>query len=286
MDNKIIGNIILEGASTAEDVILKDNKNGRRVIAEGILQDMDTENRNHRIYAAADLKPEINGPRMRELIKHNQFMGEYGHPLSEDLVRQQTIDPKLVAVRFLKVWTEGKYVKAHFMGTNNDFGSYFDQDLRDGYKPAFSLRALGSIENINGKAYVKGIKIITWDSVVYPSHFSAYTSKVLSESAKESTYTNYNNINKFVNENQVVVEENDPGTIIRITNGDAKDVLNRLQKESANITTILETFNGIYDDIRLKEGNKLQMISRFGDNIEVNLEHHVSNILMDYAFKM
>lgn len=282
MDNKVIGNIILEGASTAEDVILKDNKNGRRVIAEAIIQDMDVENRNHRIYAAADLKPEINGPRMKELLKAGQMLGEYGHPLSEDLVRQQTIDPKLVAVRYLKIWTEGNLVKAHFMGTNNDYGSYIDQDLRDGYKPAFSLRALGSIENINGKAYVKGIKIITWDSVVYPSHLRSYTQKLISESATG----NYNNVGKFVNENQIVVEENDPGTIIRITNGDAKDALNRLQKESANITTILETFNGIYDDIRLKEGNKLQMISRFGDNIEVNLEHHVSNILMDYAFKM
>lgn len=277
MDNKVIGNIILEGASTAEDVILKDNKNDRRVIAEAIIQDMDVENRNHRIYAAADLKPEINGPRMKELLKAGQMLGEYGHPLSEDLVRQQTIDPKLVAVRYLKIWTEGNLVKAHFMGTNNDFGSYIDQDLRDGYKPAFSLRALGSIENINGKAYVKGIKIITWDSVIYPSHSKSYVSHIVSESA---------NLSGTVNENQVIVEENDPGVIIRITNGDAKEVLNRLQRESANITTIVETFDGLYDDIRLKNNNKLSLTSRFGDKIEVNLEQHVSNIIMDYAFKM
>jgi hypothetical protein len=160
MANPIIANIILEGATTVEDSVIT-NGSGKRVEAEGTLQDMDVENRNRRIYAKADLIPEINGPRMKELIDAGQFYGEMGHPLSDDLVRQQTIDPKLVCVGFNKVWVEGNQVKARFRGTNNAYGEQFDQDLREGRKPAFSLRALGAIENVNGKAYVKGIKIIT-----------------------------------------------------------------------------------------------------------------------------
>ena len=151
MSNRVIANIILEGATTVEDSIITGGS-GKRVEAEGTLQDMDVENRNRRVYMKNDLLPEINGPRMTELIKAKQFCGEYGHPLSDDLVRQQTIDPKLVCVRFNKVWTEGNLVKARFQGTNNDYGEYFDRDLRDGCKPAFSLRALGAIENVNGKA--------------------------------------------------------------------------------------------------------------------------------------
>ena len=58
MDN-IIGSIILEGAATVEDVIVADKGNNDRVLAEGTLQDMDVENRNHRIYAKKDLEPEI-----------------------------------------------------------------------------------------------------------------------------------------------------------------------------------------------------------------------------------
>lgn len=276
MNDRAIGNIILEGASTAEDAVITDCSN-KRVIAEGTLQDMDKENRNRRIYAKADLVPEINGDRMKELIKAKQFCGEYGHPLSDDLVRQQTIDPKLVCVRFIKVWVEGNLIKAQFKGTNNDYGSYFDADLREGCLPAFSLRALGTIDNIQGKAYVKGIKIITWDSVIYPSHRVAYTEKIVTESAIDG---------KPSFENQIVVPENDPGTIITITNSDAMEVINRLQRESANLTTIVETFDGIYDRIDLLNENSLRMTSRYGDKIIVNLEQHVSNLIMDYVFKM
>ena len=237
---------------------------------------MDVENRNRRIYAKKDLIPEINGPRMKELIEARQFKGECGHPLSDDLVRQQTIDPKLTCVNFSRVWVEGNLVKAQFRGTNNDYGANFDADLREGGKPAFS--ALGGIENIGGKAYVKNIKIITWDHVIYPSHKRAYTDKIVTESAI--------NTGKVLYENQVVVPKNDPGTIISITGSDAKEVINRLQRESANITTIIETFDGLYDKIDLVSENRLLLTDRFGEKISVNLENHIDNIIMDYVFKM
>ena len=273
MANPVIGNIILEGATTVEDSVIT-NGNGKRLEAEGTLQDTDVENRNKRIYAKADLFPEINGARMTELIKAKQFCGEYGHPLSDDLVRQQTIDPKLVCVRFNKVWTEGNLVKARFQGTNNNYGEYFDQDLRDGCKPAFSLRALGAIENIGGKAYVKGIKIITWDSVIYPSHKVAYTSNIVTESTMDG---------KPLYENQIVVPNNDPGTIITLRESDARTVISRLQRESANLDTILTTFDGIYDKISQISENTILLTNAMGGKIYVNLENHVQNLIMDYV---
>lgn len=276
MSNPIIANIILEGATTVEDTIVTNNGNGKRVEAEGTLQDMDVENRNRRIYAKADLIPEINGARMTELIKAKQFCGEYGHPLSDDLVRQQTIDPKLVCVRFNKVWVEDNLVKARFQGTNNDYGEYFDRDLRDGCKPAFSLRALGAIENVSGKAYVKGIKIITWDSVIYPSHKVAYTSNIVTESAMDGTP---------LYENQIVVPNDDPGTIITLRESDARTVLNRLQRESANLDTILNTFDGIYDKVSQVSENTILLTNAMGGKIYVNLENHVQNLIMDYVTK-
>lgn len=275
MANPIIANIILEGATTVEDSIITSG-NGKRVEAEGTLQDMDVENRNRRIYGKADLMPEINGPRMTELIKAKQFCGEYGHPLSDDLVRQQTIDPKLVCVRFNKVWVEDNLVKARFQGTNNNYGEYLDQDLRDGCKPAFSLRALGAIENINGKAYVKGIKIITWDSVIYPSHKVAYTSNIVTESTMDGIP---------LYENQIVVPKDDPGTIITLRESDARTVISRLQRESANLDTILNTFDGIYDKISQLNENTILLTNAMGGKIYVNLENHVQNLIMNYATK-
>ena len=275
MANPIIANIILEGATTVEDSVIT-NGNGKRVEAEGTLQDMDVENRNRRIYAKADLIPEINGPRMKELIDAGQFYGEMGHPLSDDLVRQQTIDPKLVCVGFNKVWVEGNLVKARFRGTNNAYGEQFDLDLREGRKPAFSLRALGAIENINGKAYVKGIKIITWDHVIYPSHKAAYTDNIVTESTIDG---------KPLYENQIIVPSNDPGTIITLRESDARTVISRLQKESANLDTILNTFDGIYDKISMVNENTIMLTNAMGGKISVNLENHVQNLIMDYVSK-
>lgn len=278
--SNIIGSIILEGGVSVEDTVISDIKNvgsgKKRVIAEGTLQDMDVENRNHRIYARADLSPEINGPRMTELIKAKEMKGELGHPLSDDLVRQQTIDPKLVCVLFTKIWIEGNKVKGQFKGTNNAYGDEFDCDLRDGCKPAFSLRALGSVENINGKAYVKNIKIITYDRVIFPSHRAAYTEKIVSESAIDGTP---------VYENGIYVAKDDPGRIINLKGTDAKTVISRLQRESANLDRIVSTFDGIMDKISLVNESTVMMTNRFGDKFYVNLENHIENLINEFCIK-
>lgn len=302
-DYKPIGSVILEEvceckniqivdeASTNEDVIpINGSRKSKKIVAEGNLQDMDHENRNRRIYAKADLAPEVTGPRIKELIKHGYMLGEAGHPLSDDLIRQQTIDPKLVGVRYHKIWVENEFVRGQFSGTNNEYGETFDMDLREGFTPSFSLRALGSIENIGGKAYVKGIKVITWDWVVYPSHMKSYTDKIVSEGAalveKLPPSMRLADKDGKIHENTFIVPDNDPGTIITITGNDAKAALDRLQKESANVTTIVETFEGLYDRIDLVNEYTLKMTSRYGETINVNLENHVGNIIRDYAFKM
>ena len=273
--NNIIGSIILEGATTVEDVVVQDTEySDNRVIAEGTLQDTDVENRNHRIYEKQDIEPEINGSRMKELLSKGELTGEAGHPLSDSIVRQQTIDPKYECVRYLKIWMEGNLVRAQFKGTNNELGETFDKDLRSGVKPAFSLRALGAIENVNGKAYVRGVRIITYDRVHYPSHKAAYTEKIISESTI---------INDLVNENQIIVPENDPGRIIQVTGSDAQDILNRLQRESASISSILDTFEGISDKITVTESN-IVLTNRFGDRFDLKLEDYVDRLIMDYTW--
>ena len=282
MSDNIIGSIILEGApTTTEDTVIVDGGSSKRVIAEATLQDMDVENRNHRIYAKKDLEPEINGPRMRELIAAGYMCSELGHPLSDDLVRQQTIDPKLICARFNKIWVEGNLVKGQYKGTNNAYGDMIDQDLREGCKPAFSLRALGAIENVNGKAYVRGIKVITYDAVIYPSHRPAYTTKVLTESA-ESCALDVNSVKE-----DDLIKYNETGRIIQLTGKDAQDILNRLQKESASISSILETFVGIADKVTLSQDkNTVYLTNAFGDRFTIRLEDHIDNLIMNYVWGM
>ena len=285
--DKYIGSIILEAASKMEDVIVGDDiKNGvkRRVIAEGTLQDLDVQNRNKRYYAKADIEKELKGPRWQELLRTKTALSELSHPLSDSLIRQQTIDAKFACARFLKTWIDGNRVKAQFKGTNNDYGETFDLDLREGVKPAFSLRALGNIENENGKAYVKNVKIITFDEVCYPSHAAAYTEKIISENAIE--YEKETGKKMYATEAANLINEmNDCGRVIHIGGKEALDTLNRLQRESASIGAILETFEGIADEVKVVD-NKIRLRTAFGETMYLPLDKYVSNLITNYVYSL
>ena len=180
---KNIGYIICESAIPGfSETNIIDEKNGK-VIGEGILQTANEKNRNGRFYDSSELFPQLTAPRTLELLEAGYLRAELGHPLSNELVRQQTIDDSRTCAQFLKLWTDGDNVWGRFRGTNNAFGESFDKDLRDGCKPAWSLRALGTLVQTNRGAEVKKLKLITWDQVIYPSHPHAYTQKVLTESA-------------------------------------------------------------------------------------------------------
>ena len=125
MDSKL-GYVIIETATTNENVepatIVEENKHTGRVVAEGTLQEANMKNRNGRWYDSRDLFPELCAPRQIELIRTGNMRGENGHPLSKDLIRQQTIDPNNCSVVYTKFWTDGNFVKGRFFGTFNDKG--------------------------------------------------------------------------------------------------------------------------------------------------------------------
>ena len=197
--------------------------------------------------------------------------------MSDDLKRILTIDPKMICHRIVSHTVTNEFCRGVIETLDTEYGRDMTKCILQGMNPAFSLRALGSIENIDGKAYVKNIKVITYDRVIYPSHKRAYTEKIVSEAAIDGTP---------IQENQVVVPEDDPGRIITLTDSDARVVLNRLQKESANLSQIVETFDGLYDKITLLDEHTLLLTDRFGGRITANLEDHVDNIIMDYVWKM
>ena len=152
---KDIGYIICESAipGMTETNIIKE-ENGK-VIAEGILQTANERNRNGRFYDSAELFPQLTAPRTLELLEAGYLRAELGHPLSNELVRQQTIDDSRTCAQFLKLWTDGDNVWGRFRGTNNAFGEAFNKDLLDGCKPAWSLRALGTLVNTPRGAEVR-----------------------------------------------------------------------------------------------------------------------------------
>lgn len=303
--NKQIGYIINESAipGFTETNIISENKKGR-VVAEAVLQVADEVNRNKRIYPEEELFPQLTCPRILELLEAGYLRGELTHPLSTDLVRQQTIDDARSCVQFLKIWTEGKKVMCHYRGTNNAFGNALNEDLKDGCKPAFSLRALGTIQQTSRGAEVRNLRIITWDQIVYPSHPSAYTQRIVSL-GESGTIVNWNdesginkteNINlkktntqklyeqellknKKNNNNSSILKED--GLLIPITN---QSVVDMICAESSNVKLVSEMFDFAYDNIGLVDnGRRVRLSSKDGTTMVINLEQQIHNEIMNYC---
>lgn len=261
-----LGYVVIETATTSSDIMpakIVQSKPDGRVLAEGVLQEANMKNRNGRFYDSRDLFPELVAPRQLELLRTGNMRGENGHPLSKDLVRQQKIDPNNCVCIYTKFWTDGDFVMGQFFGTFNQLGEEFNKELIAGISPSFSLRALGTIRNTGRGAEVKGIKIITYDRVIYPSHDKAYTKGIVGESAVVSEGSN------------LYLDNNDKGRLIPITN---ESVLNYIKTESCNFKQIKESFDLLYDDIKLINGkSQVQLTDRAGSIFVVNLENYIHN---------
>lgn len=264
-----IGYIICESAipGFTETNIVKE-ENGK-VIGEGILQTANEKNRNGRFYSSEELFPQLTAPRTLELLEAGYLRAELGHPLSDELIRQQTIDDSRTCAQFLKLWTDGDNVWARFRGTNNAFGESFDKDLRDGCKPAWSLRALGTLVQTARGAEVKKLRLITWDQVIYPSHPHAYTQRLVTESAD------------YTKENDVYCEN---GKIIPITN---KSVIDYIKSESANLKFLENSIDFMYKTVKINiDRSTVTLTSQSGDVYVVNLEQYINDEIRNYASEL
>ena len=242
------------------------------VTAEGVLQVGEKENRNRRFYSTEDLYGEIYSDRIRELVTTGNFKGEAGHPLDLNLSRQQKVDGTLEQVWFTKLWMEGPLVKAHFRGTNNELGRSFNEDLKDGQLPSFSLRSIGSIKNNGGRNQVTNLRIICYDRVYFPSYPDAYTDHIVTESAfmDDLKLTNMNEDmqRKIVESgNSLMVES----AVSPIINDDVRKVI---MKESYNLNAMCEAFDQEFTNITRK-GNNLQLVDENYNVIVVPIEDYV-----------
>lgn len=266
--DRVLSNIIIETATTSKEYEFKlvGESNGR-VLGEGVTQEANEKNRNGRFYEDKELFPQLTDKRQLELLSTGNMRAENGHPLSKDLIRQQTIDPNNTVAIFTKFWTEGPLVMARFFGTFNDKGEEFNKELLAGIRPSWSLRALGNIVVTSRGSEVRGIKLITYDRVIYPSHSKAYTKGIVSEAAAVmDTYP--------VQEgSRLYLDDRDSGMVAPITN---ESVINFIKEQSATVHMIKESFDLIYEDIQvLDNGRSVRLTDCAGGSIIVPLEEAV-----------
>jgi transcriptional regulator of met regulon len=170
---------------------------------------------------------------------------------------------------------------AHAIGTNNEYGKAFSADLEEHCFPAWSLRALGTVEQTRRGCEVKNLRVITWDQVIYPSHSNAYTTRILSENADVITEGAISiGYEKDPNETPNSLTES---RIIPLTNDDVRKMISA---DSKNIKFVKECMDFAYDSVVLSEnGARVILTTNEGAKMVVNLERYVKNEIMDYCSK-
>lgn len=280
-----IGYFFNEQSVTVNELELLEK--GDRVTGKGTLQTGNERNRNGRFYRTEDLAKEIVAPRQMELLNTGNMLGEAGHPLSKELIRQQTIDPTNTCVRYIKLWMEGDNVMGLFQGTNNALGETFDKDLRMGVKPAFSLRALGTIRTGREGAVVENLKIITYDYVIYPSHPGAYTTGIVNESSIIPIIESGFDLNKHPNMDATKsfigsFTNEDVVNIMRSQHENA-DMFNIIKDKSLNFNLLKECFDMTkIDTVDIISPNKVAITEAGMGTFVLSLEDYVAREIQNY----
>ena len=282
-----IGYILNESSVCMESVDIREDRNSNRVTGIGALQTGNEKNRNGRIYRTEDLVREINAPRQKELLAAKQLCGEAGHPIGADassLVRQQTIDPTKICVRYLKLWIEGDNVMATFQGTNNALGEAFDKDLRQGVLPAFSLRALGTISSTPQGAVVENLKMITYDYVIYPSHPHAYTRGVLNESASSIAIPKSNfAMSNAMDGSKSFIKEFSNQDVINAISTMRESAISYVKDKSSNFKMLQECYDMTkYDTVDIINPHKLALTEAGKNTIVMSIEDYIANEIQNY----
>lgn len=173
MSNFIIESAILQEAQNFK--MIKPNKARYRMI----VQTIDEENMNHRIYPGQVL---IEGlKKLKDKIEKRSWLGEYNHPLPTgnqqfDAVRQSQVDLERVSHVITGYEVRGKQIVAEIETTMNHYGQELLSLLKDKITIGKSLRAMAEVERNprTGLQTVKApIHVITYDTVSSPSHTAA-----------------------------------------------------------------------------------------------------------------
>ena len=288
-DNKPIGFVVNEEAAVDVEFKVKGEDKGGFLEAEGIVQDAKP-NRNRRLYRLEELIKAYSSPRVKELVESGNFKGEAGHPIDQSIARQSKVDPRYEQVWYKKLWIDGDTVKAIFSGTSNDLGRSFNEDLRRGQHPSFSIRAIGSLINENGLGVVRNMTLVAIDRVYFPSHSRAYTTRVLTtESAGSNVIRQYdiNKDNYFYAQRNAIQKLAEAGNSVDMSEEilvplTQAEVANYLVQESGNIQTAISTFDVLYESIQLDPSlNTVTMKTRMGDTFHICLEDAVKREVLD-----
>ncbi len=137
------------------------------MILTGKLQEAEVQNGNGRVYPKKILEREMKNYMM--LVKDRRALGELDHP--DDSV----INLKNASHMVTDAWWDGNNVMGKVKILNTPSGKILQQLVNDGVKLGISSRALGSVNESDGRTMVQeDLQLICFDFVSEPSTPNAF----------------------------------------------------------------------------------------------------------------
>lgn len=272
--NEVAAFLILESMTDPvkpKNLQVMDKNNLFFVRFETVLQEWDVFNRNRRKYTSSAMAESLQAPHLVELLKKKALLGEAGHPMTEDVKRILTIDPKLTCYRINSWNTNGNFLRGNVETLDDGlYGTQFTKNILQGMEPAFSLRALAQLSKQgDGSQIVQSrAHIVTYDAVILPSHPTAYRDQT---KPIEKIIKNIEAGGNTVQESTVAVMESQLLDYIKVESDNFKVVSSVCEASgSMSITKDLQ-------HVVIKENNKTFL---------VNIEDKIKNDYRDYLKKL
>ena len=158
--------LIVEMSSSQLSVASKENK---EYILEGIFGEIDTKNKNNRIYTEDEYIPQIE--QLQDKIKSSKLLGELDHPQQFDISLKNVSH----IIEELFYDKDSKHVKGKIRLLDTDAGRQAKALVDAGVPLQISSRAAGAVES-NGKVKIK--QLFTYDLVADPGFANAELKRV------------------------------------------------------------------------------------------------------------
>jgi hypothetical protein len=158
--------LIVEMSSSQLSVASKENK---EYILEGIFGEIDTKNKNNRIYTEDEYIPQIE--QLQDKIKSSKLLGELDHPQQFD-VSLKNVSHIIEELFYDK---DSKHVKGKIRLLDTDAGRQAKALVDAGVPLQISSRAAGAVES-NGQVKIK--QLFTYDLVADPGFANAELKRV------------------------------------------------------------------------------------------------------------
>ena len=158
--------LIVEMSSSQLSVAQSDNK---EYILEGIFGEIDTKNKNNRIYTEDEYVPQIQ--QLQDKIKSSKLLGELDHPQQFDISLKNVSH----IIEELFYDKDSKHVRGKIRLLDTDAGRQAKALVDAGVPLQISSRAAGAVES-NGKVKIK--QLFTYDLVADPGFANAELKRV------------------------------------------------------------------------------------------------------------